>query len=652
MLFKHGFDPSEANKTATINDRPCLASMGIRYAKVLHETIHVQNPSVNSTQLFGRLIRPAAALCLLTFCWIGGLTAEKIAMSGIRSTAAERVLLYKSTLNNAVNRLRHLPIVVSQHPAISNLLETRIEQELLLPAAHNYLLTVNTASNAAVTYVLDLKGDTIAASNWQESESFVGRNYGFRPYFQNALSGNEGRFFAIGVTTGRAGYFTSRPVFSETQPNQIIGVVVVKVEMEQLQADWREGGELVLVTDNDGIVIFSSIPEWAYRTLKPIDPEKRQQIKSNRTFLGQDLDPLSVEAPNFLDGTSDIVDVEGQTVQISQAQLEETGFTVFYLADLGAAKTARWLATVLLVAASVLSFVLFLYLRERRRKKALDKEASEARKIRQINHLLQEEIGTRKKAEDDLRSTQEELVRASKMAALGRMSAAIAHEVNQPISAIRTFAASSKLLLARGKTEEASSTLEDIGNVTEHLATITSDLKLFARSSNEPHSLVCLQDAMRRTLKLFETELSNDAIATAISIPDEDILVMGSSTRIEQVLTNLVRNALDAMAENNEDKKLDLSLQLEGNEAVVRLEDNGSGLSAEVAEHLFDPFFTTKPLGQGTGLGLAIAFGIIDEMGGKLRAQNIEPTGARFSIRLGIANLQQADAVSLVRAAE
>lgn len=598
------------------------------------------------------IVWPLVALCLLAICLLGGVTAERIAISGIRATAAERVLLYKSTLNNAVNRLRHLPVVIAQHPAISNLLAASADQEPLLQAAHAYLSSVNTASNAAVSYVLDTDGDTIAASNWQENESFVGRNYGFRPYFQNALAGDEGRFFAIGVTTGRAGYFTSRPVFSQISPNQIIGVVVVKVEMEQLQADWREAGELVFVTDTDGIVIFTSVPDWAYRTLKPLSVEKRQSIETNRTFVGQDLDALSVERTSSVGGSQDIVNVEGQSVQISQAQLDDTGFTVSYLADLSAAITARWSATVLLLAASVLSIVLFLYLRERRRKRALDKEALEARKIRKINQLLEAEIGTRKQAEGDLRSAQEELVLASKMAALGRMSAAIAHEVNQPIAAIRTFAASSKLLLERGKTEEATNTLEDIRSVTEHLATITSDLKLFARSSNEPHTPVSLQDALRHALKLFEAELTDNKIKLITTMPESDILVSGSLTRVEQVLTNLIRNALDAMAHKPDEAVLKLTLITEDEEAVLQVEDNGSGLSAEASEHLFDPFFTTKPVGEGTGLGLAIAFGIIDEMGGKLRARNIEPSGAIFSIRLDLVNPAVADAEILVRAAE
>ncbi|MEP0519572.1 MAG: ATP-binding protein [Hyphomicrobiales bacterium] len=589
---------------------------------------------------------------MLAICLLGGVTAERIAISGIRATAAERVLLYKSTLNNAINRLRHLPIVIAQHPAISDHLEASSDQAQLLAAAHAYLSSVNTASDAAVSYVLDLEGNTIAASNWQEEESFVGRNYSFRPYFQNALSGQEGRFFAIGVTTGRAGYFTSRPVFSHTDPQQIIGVVVVKVEMEQLQADWREAGELVFVTDTDGIVVFTSVPDWAYRTLKPLSAEKRKQIETNRAFIGQELDALSVEKISALGGSQDVVKVEGQNVQISQAQVDDTGFTVSYLAEVSAAKTARWSATVLLLAASILSVVLFLYLRERRRKQALDNEAIEARKIRKINQRLEAEINTRRQAENDLRSAQEELVLASKMAALGRMSAAIAHEVNQPIAAIRTFAASGKLLLERGMTSDATHTLEDIKNVTEHLATITSDLKLFARSSSEPHSLVSLQEALGHALKLFSTELIDKNVELISHTPQHDIMVSGSLTRIEQVLTNLIRNALDAMAHKRDAALLKVTLETEDGEAVLRVEDNGSGLSAEVSEQLFDPFFTTKPFGEGTGLGLAIAFGIIDEMGGKLRARNVEPNGAVFSIRLDVAKSAADDQEVLAGAAE
>ena len=563
--------------------------------------------------------------------WSGGLIGERIALSGIRTTAGERTLLYKSTLNNAINRLRYLPVVISEHPAIPHLLATRQG----LDEARTYLSSINSAANAAVTYILDRTGKTVASSNWRKTESFEGRNYGFRPYFQEALAGREGRYFAIGVTTRRAGYFFSRPVYSRENPKNVLGVVVVKIELEQLQTEWREGGENVFVTNEDGVIIISSNPAWIYKTISPLSQQTRQKIAASRTFVDQKLAPLDFRSlGNDLPGP---VAIETIDYHAAMSKSAENGLTVYYLADLGAAQNARYLSTILLLTVCVLSLVIVLYLRERRRKLVLDKEAREARRIHQINEQLEAEISTRKHVEKELRNAQKELVLATKMAALGRMSAAIAHEVNQPIAAIRTFAASAKLLLARDKGQDAAHALDDISKMTERLAVITGDLKLLARNSSEQHSRVDLRTAIANSLKLFDREFSGQTIHLKQQIPSDPVWVEGSSTRIEQVLINLIRNALDAMSKISTRREIAIHLFTQDNEAVLRIKDTGIGLSDQVAEYLFDPFFTTKPLGEGTGLGLAISYGIVEEMGGKLRARNLPKGGALFSVRLKLA---------------
>lgn len=575
--------------------------------------------------------------CLLAAAWFTGLAVEHVVVAGIRTTAAERALLYKSTLNNAINRLQHLPLVIAQHPAISQVLASGDN----LDRVRAYLSSINTASNAAVIYVIDTSGRTIASSNWREDKSFEGRNYGFRPYFLDALGGREGRLFAIGVTTSRAGYFISRPVFSAA--GGVLGVVVVKVELEQLRLEWREGGENVLVSDPDGVVIMSSNPAWIYRTIAPLDTQTRARIDANRTFVGEDLAPLNLISE--AGGLKGAVVMDDVLYHASQAAPDANGLAVAYLAELGAANSARWLTSLLVLAAGILSFVLFLYLRERRRKKVLHKEAFEARRIRAVNEQLEAEIAIRRQTEEELRNTQEELLIAGKMAALGKMSAAIAHEVNQPIAAIRTFAASCKLLLERGKTGDVGETLDDITEMTERVASITGDLKLVARNSNDPQSRISLQQAIANSLKLFQGDLTDKGIALEQTTPDEPVWVAGSPTRMEQVLINIIGNAIDAMAGQAEQRKLVLAVHEDGPQAVLTIRDTGCGLPPDSIRHLFDPFFTTKPVGKGTGLGLAISYGIIEEMGGKVRAKNLDDGGAMFSITLPRMECAAEDAV-------
>ncbi len=572
----------------------------------------------------------AFAGVVIASAWIGGLVAEQIALGRLEATARERITIYQSTLVNAVDRLQHLPLVVSQHPAVGRLLVDGQGLE----ATHSYLASVNEASDAAVIYVLDRTGKTVAASNWQSPESFVGKNYGFRPYFQNALAGGSGRFFAVGVTTGRPGYFVARPV-SAPGALQIVGVVAVKLELDSMQADWREGGENVFVTDENDVIIFSSNPDWAYRSLSPLPAEARQRISANRTYGKKEIAILEADqAGNF-------IRLSNEHFLSTKTELPSYGWQLHYLADLEPVAVTRWLTSLALLIISGLSLFGFLYVRERRRKRASDKEAAEARAIRGINQRLEAEVETRRNAEAELRDAQAELIQAGKLAALGQMSAAIAHEVNQPISAIRTFAASGRLLLDRGRTSDAVETLDQIAALTEKIAQITGDLKVFARRSDDHLHPISLPNSVEQACVLFADELRAAEVTLDRQIEAGDIHVLGNSVRIEQVLVNLMRNALDAVRERPGVRRITIALLRDGEDAVLRVQDNGPGIDDAAMKRVFDPFFTTKPIGEGVGLGLAISYSIVEEMGGRLRAKNAPDGGALFSLRLKCMSVDQ-----------
>jgi two-component system C4-dicarboxylate transport sensor histidine kinase DctB len=254
--------------------------------------------------------------------------------------------------------------------------------------------------------------------------------------------------------------------------------------------------------------------------------------------------------------------------------------------------------------------------------------------MRKLNRQLQAEISDRRKAEEDLREAQAELIQASKLAALGQMSAAIAHEVNQPLSAIRTFSASAGLLLERGRHVEVHANLEKIKTLTERLATLTTDLKSFARKSDQAREPVMLQTSINSVRNIISAEIAERGIKVDIQMPTLPVHVMGTAMQVEQVLSNLLRNAMDATEEVQQPGNIQLSLNVEENNAVIRVRDNGAGLDSQAMEHLFEPFFTTKPMGEGVGLGLAISYGIVEELGGQLRVRNVDDGGALFSVRL------------------
>ncbi len=561
-------------------------------------------------------------------------------LSRQEALSSERVKLYHATLENAINNLEHLPLVVAKHQTVISLLNDTENEEALSQTRH-YLKTVNDASDSAVVYILNKDGKTVASSNWRNEKSFEGKNYGFRPYFQDAIKGKEGRFFAVGATTGRPGYFISRPVYSSSDKKKIIGVAVVKIELEALQEAWRHGGENILVLNEDGIVVLSSNKNWLFKALNPLQEAQRKRIQENKTFAKLRLNVLDLTQKEQQGNT--IFSTKKEDFLVQKALLGKPAWAIYYLAPLSGVETIRLLTLAFSLGGLSLSFLLFLYQRGKMKQDTLQREAEEGRRIRLINMKLEQEIKVRKKAESRLTKMQGELVLAGKMAALGKMSAAIAHEVSQPVAAIKTFASSGKVLLGRNQIDEAQKSLDDIIEVTQRLSAISGDLKLFARTRGQEGETILIYPNLERVLKTFKSVFNEKGITLELQGFQQPIAVFCPRYRLEQVFSNIVQNALDAMEGVEKKKKLAISMKIyekqqDKRQVILHFLDNGRGIKEEVLENLFAPFVTTKPVKQGVGLGLAISYGLVEEMGGSLRAKNHADGGALFSISLPIVN--------------
>ncbi len=253
--------------------------------------------------------------------------------------------------------------------------------------------------------------------------------------------------------------------------------------------------------------------------------------------------------------------------------------------------------------------------------------------LRSSNQQLLNEVAERKQAEKVLKETQEDLIQASKLAALGQMSAGVVHELNQPLTAIRTFTASSRLLLERNELGQVEENLTRTIQLTERMAKMTSQLKIFARKSGGEKKNISLKAALDQALALFEERICRDQVRVRLNLPTGLLPIGGDHLRLEQVLINLVGNAMDAM-----DKIKDPQLEIEATSGPEGLSlsicDNGPGIAEEHLAHLFEPFFTTKEVGAGLGLGLSISYGIIKDLGGTIRGENRPEGGAQFVIEL------------------
>jgi two-component system C4-dicarboxylate transport sensor histidine kinase DctB len=400
-----------------------------------------------------------------------------------------------------------------------------------------------------------------------------------------------------------------------------------------LQGDWREGGETVLVSDANGVLFLSSREDWKYRTLTQLSENQRTLILAGRQYGAQPLDLLPLETIETLAAGQRIVRFDNALYLLLSRPLPDLNWQLHHVVPLAPVQEQGQAVMAIGIVLTLLLLALSLYARERRQKQVSRRKALQAEAIQEMNLRLQEEIAERNRTESVLHETQAELVQAGKLAALGHMAAGIVHELNQPISAIRTQAASGYLLLDRDETGKVRETLTAINRMTEHMASITAQLKTFAHKTPKLKEQVVLQDCLDGALVMTAPLFSDFDISLFKDVPDQLVVVSGDRVRIKQVLVNLIRNSVDAM-KNCERRDLRIEISSQQQEVEISMSDSGIGIAEQDLGELFTPFFTTKDVGEGLGLGLSISYRIITDLGGTIRVKNLPGSGARFTIRL------------------
>lgn len=549
--------------------------------------------------------------------------AERQALEDDAARASEQLALYANSLHTLIERYRALPAVLALDPELRSALKGPVGPQQQ-DALNRKLEQINGAARSSTLELLDHTGLAVAASNWRLPSSYVGHNYGFRPYFSQTRSQGSGRFYAVGVTSGIPGYFLSSAVKGEQE--QFLGAMVVKLEFPELEREWSQGSDTLLVSDARGIVFIANQPGWRYRQLRPLSDSDRAELQATRQYDKQRLTPLEHRPLRRFDDDSTLTRVEGPDGSVDylweSLPLATEGWTLHLLRrpqiafedrrNAGLAAAGAWLTLVFLL----------LFLNQRWRLARLRQRSRE-----ELERLVEER--TR-----DLRTAQDGLVQSAKLAALGQMSAALAHEINQPLTTQRMQLATLRLLLDHGRIDEAYQALKPLDDMLTRMASLTGHLKTFARKS--PSGLrerLDLAAVVDQALQLLDTRLRDEQVDTHLQLT-RPAWVRGDAIRLEQVLINLLRNALDAMR----DKPLKhLEIRLEADQQLWSLSviDSGGGIAEEHLPNVFDPFFTTKPVGDGLGLGLAVSYAIVHELGGRLSAGN-QGQGAIFTLSLPI----------------
>lgn len=254
--------------------------------------------------------------------------------------------------------------------------------------------------------------------------------------------------------------------------------------------------------------------------------------------------------------------------------------------------------------------------------------------LTRANTRLSAEVQERERAEARLQVLQSELVQANKLASLGQIAAGVAHEVNQPVAAIRAYSDNAALLLAEGRGEAVRKNLAAIGELTERVGAITDELRAFSRRSTGRLEPTSVAEAIEGSLLLTNSRVRARELKVVRSAVDPTLRVMAERVRLEQVLVNLLQNAFEAL-EAVPHPEVRIAVEARDGEVAITVSDNGPGLAPDVAENLFLPFVTTKP--RGVGLGLVISRDIAAQFGGKLTVDSRPGEGAAFTVILPMA---------------
>jgi two-component system C4-dicarboxylate transport sensor histidine kinase DctB len=571
--------------------------------------------------------------------------AHYMQRAGAADTATMR--LATEVLRGALERTEALPALIAERPILTQLLRDP-DNAGLVPFTNELLRQSAFSLDVSDIYVMDLEGRTVATSNYRADWSFLGRSFAYRPYFTDAISDGLGRFHALGTTSNQRGYFFAAPVIDQTE---LLGVVAVKITLDRFEETWANADSTILVTDTSNVVFLSDRADWHFRTFGPVPEPAIESIALTRQYPLSALVPLEARRGPLSD-EMDLLTVTGpdgvaEEFVTQTALIAAPGWRVSILTPTAPAIAQAWTAlgvAVLLVAVGALLAAMALQRRaqlmeriERQRSAQAELEArvhDRTRDLDAANALLREEVEERRATETRLRHTQAELVQAGKLAALGQMSAALSHEFNQPLAAVKAYADNADTFLERGRVAEARDNVGRISAMADRMAAISRHLRNFARRPQDKTGPIPVAAVIDDALELMAPRLRAVDARIDYNPPGPDIWVRGGRVRLQQVVVNLISNALDAM-DGREVKEIGIAVETDGKgTCAISVRDRGPGLSEAALSQAFDPFFTTKDPGKGMGLGLSISYNIIRDFDGTLSATNHAEGGAVFTVTL------------------
>ena len=549
------------------------------------------------------LVALAVVVVMVTNSWLGDRFTE-----ATRNKAELRLALYSGNLVSELQRTAVVPLLLARDPELIGAL-----------TSGNYsrtsarLISFQAEIGAASIQLLDGDGRTVGATN----RNLLGTSLRGTPGFVDALRQNDTVFTAARREVGGYDFTYSRSVRAE---NRVLGVVVVAVDLVKYERAWAGLQDVVLVADSAGVVILATELRW--RGLPLDEALAARDVPSALRRALQATTDWTQHPPDAY--------VRGEAVMRTEARVPFRGWSIVTFTAYNSVREQVNGVLALEIMGFAILLAMTFYLLSRRAWSQSMSFQRESAELRLLNARLQREIAEREKVQKDLAVAELTLAQSSKLAALGEMSAAVSHELNQPLAAMKTYLAGARLLLQRKRPDETLSSFQRIDDLIDRMAAITRQLKSYARKGGEAFEPVDLRTCVSSALAMMEPQLKLRVVRITRALPRAPVMVMADRIRLEQVIINLLRNALDATRDAPE-PQIDLMLST-GETATLTVRDNGHGIADLV--NLFEPFYTTKKAGEGVGLGLAISSGIVTDLGGRLTAHNATGGGAVFEMQL------------------
>ena len=559
---------------------------------------------------------------------------DKVVSKELKDAANKANLQIESELA----KFKQIPNLLRHDPRLLTYLTSHTPQQNL----NDLLLEWSNQSLADAIYIHDQTGKVIASSNYLKPRTFLGENFAFRPYFIEAIKGNQAQYVALGALSNVRGYFISSPLEVN---GKIEGVITVKVSLENIEEILASDNFEIMILDSNKIVFLSTNKHWLYQAFRPLNEAQQFEVNKNRQY-GRDTIQIIKEfktliAPNASVPHSQVLShhafklypiaVENRDYQVialkeargGQIKVLQADFIFFIIYSLLALIAWSWRQT---YTAKIALTDLNKHLEH-----TVDKRTQY---LQHSNQQLQKTIFQYQESKLKLKQTEQELTQTAKLAVLGELSASINHEINQPLAALRTYSENSLKLLEMNHTDMVKSNLQKMIELNLSIGEIIARLKVFTRKVNqEEHHVANLHDAVNNATSILSAAMIKQGITLRLSAIPENIILSIHPTELEQVLVNLIHNAAQALNQHPS-PQIGVDWYLHHNQCELVIWDNGPGIASEQLPKLFDPFFTTKP--EGLGLGLSISKRIIEAYSGEIQAKAREPYGMQFSLLLTV----------------